>query len=341
MKLNNGRIVTSGEEPYFIAEVNTSHFGDIEIAQQLVQSAKETGCDCVKFQSWSAESLYSNTHYERNPIAKRFVQKFSLTPEEQQHLASFSNHKGISFASTPYSAKEVDFLLERCDVPFIKIASMEINNTPLLKYIGATKSAIVLSTGMADIEEIDGAVEALLSTNNSQLCIMHCVSIYPAENETINLNNILLLRERYPGIDIGYSDHTLGYEVPIASVALGAAIVEKHFTLDSKRIGMDNQMAMEPEDFKTMITQCKSAWKSLGSRTRQVSNDELTQRRNMRRSIVSARTIPKGKKIEYSDLAFKRPGDGYPPSQLNQVVGKIAKQDIGGDEVIYPSQIST
>ena len=244
MKLNNGVVIENHGRPYFIAELNTSHFGKVETAMEMIDAAKAAGVDCVKFQSWSANTLYSNTYYRQNPVARRFVDKFSFGPEKLKQLADYARTRGIAFASTPYSTDEADFLLKECAVPFIKIASMEINNLPYLEYIARTGSAIILSTGMADQEEITRAVRCIREAGNENVAVLHCVSIYPAEPSTINLNNMLTLRQLYQGLPIGYSDHTVGIETPIAAVALGAPIVEKHFTLDSKKIGMDNQMAM-------------------------------------------------------------------------------------------------
>lgn len=339
MKLNNGVLIENYAKPYFIAELNTSHFGKIEIAKEMIDAAKQAGCDCVKFQSWSASTLYSNTYYRQNPVAKRFVDKFSLSPDELRILADYAQNTGIAFASTPYSRQEVDFLIDQCAVPFVKIASMEINNYSLLDYVARTGSAIILSTGMADHDEISRAVQCMSTAGNQNVCLLHCVSIYPAEASTINLNNILTLRDTHKGLAVGYSDHTVGIETPIAAVAMGAPVIEKHFTLDAKKIGMDNQMAMEPEAFRTMIQSCNAAWAALGSHERVVSEAELAQRRNMRRSIISRRTIPAGSVIELMDLDFKRPGDGFSPAEIEQVVGKKAVHDIAPDEVIYSTMI--
>jgi len=336
MKLNNGRVISQSSKPYFIAEFNTSHFGSVETSKEMIDAAIEVGCDCVKFQSWNTETLYSDTYYKQNPISKRFVKKFSLSPKELKELAIYAESKDIGFASTPYSEDEVDFLLNDCKAPFIKIASMEINNIQFLRYIARTKSAIILSTGMADFQEIEVAVEAILAEGNENLTILHCVSIYPAEPEITHLNNLITLKNRFPSLQVGYSDHTIGFDVPVAAVALGATIIEKHFTLDSSLIGMDNQMAMEPAEFKKMITSCNISWASLGSFDRHVSKDELDQRINMRRSIVSKVDIKSGQTIKNEDIQFKRPGDGFPPTEVDKVVGRQSKVDISADTVIYP-----
>jgi len=339
VELNDGRLIDNFCQPYFIAEMNTSHFGDLGIAMRMVDMALEAGCDCVKFQSWSAESLYSKTYYKNNPIARRVVDKFSFSLDDQKKLSDYARMRGVAFSSTPYSREEVDFLVKECAVPFVKIASMEINNYSYLEYIGKTGSAILLSTGMADAHEIQSAVDCIESTGNRRLCILHCVSVYPAAPEIINLNNMPEMRRLYPQCPIGYSDHTIGLATPVAAVALGAAVIEKHFTLDASRIGMDNQMAMEPGLFADMVTACKTAYVSLGNSSRSVLDSELAQRVNMRRSIVSKREIARGGVIGINDIDFKRPGDGFSPGQVGEVVGRVAIQDIGSDEVIYPSMI--
>jgi len=340
MKLNDGVIIENHGNPYFIAELNTSHFGNVDIAKDMIVAAKEAGSDCVKFQSWSASTLYSNTYYRQNPVAKRFVNKFSFSPEQLKGLADFAREHGIAFASTPYARDEVDFLLDHCGVPFIKIASMEIDNLPYLEFVARSGAAIILSTGMADENEIERAVRCIGAAGNNNLCLLHCVAIYPAEPSTINLRNMVTLRQNYPNLVIGYSDHTLGVATPIAAVALGAPVIEKHFTLDAGKIGMDNQMAMEPDEFASMITSCRNAWQALGLHERVVSEAELAQRRNMRRSVVACRAIAAGTVVTTDDLNFKRPGDGYSPAQVDQVLGRKAAQDIAADEVIYVTMLA-
>lgn len=340
MKLNCGRIIGVDREPYFISELNTSHFGSVDTARQMIDAAHEIGCDCVKFQSWSVSSLYSETYYRRNPVARRFVDKFAFSPENLKELSNYARSRGIAFASTPYSREEVDFLLHECNVPFVKIASMEINNYSYLEYIAKTGSAIVLSTGMSDEQEIQRAVDCIRSAGNDSLCVLHCVSVYPADVSIINLNNIKMLQRLFPDLSIGFSDHTLGQSTAIAAVALGAPIIEKHFTLDSKRIGMDNQMAMEPNEFGELIAACRDAWRSLGSERRVLTEVEQEQRISMRRSIVSKRYIREGAIISIEDVDFKRPGDGFNPSEIGSVVGTTAAKNIPADEVIYPSMLN-
>lgn len=338
--LNNGHELNDFSVPYFIAEVNSSHGGDLDKAKAMVQAAKSAGADCVKFQSWSPETLYSTSYYKNNPIAKRFVKKFSFSPEQLKEMSDFCSSIDIDFSSTPYSKDEADFLVNECKVPFVKIASMEINHHDYLEHIGKTGSAIILSTGMAEMEEIVAAVNVIKATGNTNICVLHCVSVYPAPDEMINLNNIYTLRTEIPDTVIGYSDHTIGSAVPVASVAMGVPVIEKHLTLDKSDIGMDNKMATEPDDFADMIALCKSANVALGAFERTLDEEETQQRLNMRRSIVSTRDLKVGETINPDDICFKRPGDGFPPTHAEQLIGKTLSRDVPADHVIYPDDIS-
>lgn len=337
--LNDGKIVSDYGRPYIIAEVNSSHNGNVETARQMIDAAVAAGCDCVKFQSWSAKSLYSKSYYKKNPIAERFVRKLSLTPDQLKEMADYCGEKGIGFSSTPYSEEEVAFLAEECRVPFIKIASMEINNLGFLRYIGNKQLPVILSTGMAEMEEVERAVRALEETGNRQIILLHCVSIYPTKVETVNLNNILGLRERFPDYPVGFSDHTLGSAAAIAAVALGAAALEKHITLDSKKIGMDNQMAMEPGALRELVLDCRNIQLALGSKKRTVLPEEYTQRRNMRRSVIAVRDISEGEILKKEDLDVKRPGTGIPPERMEELIGRITKCKIEADTVIEESDL--
>lgn len=334
MILKNGRSIINGGEPYIVAELNSSHNGKVAIAKEMIDAAKACGCDAVKFQSWSAESLYCRNYYDQNPISKRMVSGFSLKPEELLELSEYCNDIGIDFSSTPYSNEEVDFLIERCKAPFVKVASMDINNLPYLRYIAQKNVPIILSTGMATVEEIETAVAEIENAGNDNICILHCVSLYPVEAQYVNLNNMVMLKEKFPKYAVGYSDHTIGNEVACASVALGAALIEKHFTLNNKKIGWDNQMATEPVDMKELVVRCHRVQKSLGSYERKFTLDELEQRNKMRRSIVAAVDMTEGHAITEEDITAKRPGDGISVSEYKNIVGRILTRDIQRDRLI-------
>ena len=335
---NDGTVIENYGRPYVIAEVNSSHNGDIEVAKRMIDAAVETGCDCVKFQSWTTDTLYSKTYYDKNPIAKRFVDKLSLSPDELKQMSDYCKLKGIGFSSTPYSCQEVDFLVQ-CNVPFIKISSMEINNLEFIEYIGNKQIPVVISTGMADDNEIRAAIKTLEKTGNKNIAILHCISIYPAELTKINLRNITWLEEEFPQYAIGFSDHTIGDSAAIAAVALGASVIEKHITLDSKKIGMDNQIAMEPQDLIVFTQKIRDISLALGSIKRIVTPEEYDQRLKMRRSIVATRDIEAGEIITKGDLTYKRPGDGIPPDKAEKIIGHKAKQKIQKDTIISVADI--
>jgi sialic acid synthase SpsE len=332
--LNNGRIIGSNLEPYFIAELNTSHFGDIDKAKKMIDMVKECGGDCVKFQSWSEHTLYSDEYYKQNPIAKRFVKKLSMGEQQLKNLSEYSRSIGIDFASTPYSNEEANFLIEECKVPFIKVASMDINNYPFLRHLAKLKSSIILSTGMADIEEIVKAVEVLELAGSENICVLHCVSIYPVAPAFVNLKNISTLQQVLKRQPIGYSDHTLGIDVGLASVALGACVIEKHVTLDKSIIGMDNQMAIEHDELNKLIQGIKNVHLSLGQSDRVVSADELEQRKKMRRSLIAKIDLNPGDILNEENLGAKRPGTGISVNEWDLYLGKVVNKKIGKDSII-------
>lgn len=339
MKLRDATVLGDFNKPYIVAEVNTSHFGNMEIAKKMIVQAKEAGCDCVKFQSWSADSLYSQTYYAENPIAKRFVNKFAFSEAQLVEVAEYSKKCGIAFSSTPYSRQEVSFLLDKCDAPFIKVASMDLNNYPYLDFIARTGAPIVLSTGMGELEEIHRAVDTIEKAGNKKICILHCISIYPPEISTIRLKNILGLRKEFPDYPIGFSDHSIGVEMATAAVALGACLIEKHFTLDRSKIGMDNQVATEPEEMATLVRNCHNVQIALGGPERILLPAEIEQRKKMRRSIIAVKHLKAGTKLTANDLDAKRPGTGLPPEKISNLIGKTLLRDIEGDTLITEADI--
>lgn len=326
--------MTNLTEPYFIAELNTSHFGDIEIAKAMVNSCKSAGVDCVKFQSWSEETLYADSFYKENPISKRFFKKYALSEADLNVMLQHCRNIGIGFSSTPYSESEVDFLVNDCKADFIKVASMELNNPDFLDYIARKHVRTILSTGMGTIEEIKRAVDIFKSNEHKQLTLLHCVSIYPCPADSCNLHNIRMLKDEFPDLDIGYSDHTVGFEAAIASVALGARVIEKHFTLDNTKMGFDNQMATQPDEFKNMIDHCRLVSKQMGNYNRILTEEEIAQRKQMRRSVVAAHSLQKGHILKREDVVFKRPGTGISPDHILSFLGRPINQKIEAGDII-------
>ena len=211
---------------------------------------------------------------------------------------------------------------------------MDLNNYAYLRYIAKYGMPIILSTGMSQMDEIRNAVSVIEEEGNKRLCLLHCVSIYPPEIDTIRLNNILGLRDQFPEYPIGFSDHTLGVEVPSAAIALGACMIEKHFTLDKTKIGMDNQMALEPEEMFQLVEYCNNVHKAIGGKERIVFQAEMEQRKLMRRSVVSSKDLKAGKKLVKTDLDVKRPGTGFIPSKLNDLIGRTLIRDVEKDTLI-------
>ena len=339
IKLNDNRIIGDFQKPYIVAELNTSHFGNISIAKKMILKAKESGCDCVKLQSWSSDTLYTQKFFNNNSISKKFFDKYSLNNLQLKKLSIYSKKMGISFSSTPYSEEEVDFLVNECNPAFIKIASMDLNNHLFLKFIAKKNTPIILSTGMGTIKEIEKAVRLLAANGQKNICILHCVSLYPLEPKIANLKNITMLRNKFKNIPIGYSDHSIGTTLPISSIALGACLIEKHFTLDNKKIGMDNQMATEPNDMFKLTSESLITFNSLGTEKRSLSKKEIDQRKKMRRSIFAKLSISKNEKITKEKIILRRPGEGISPDKILKILGKKVKRNIKKNSLLKMSDI--
>jgi N-acetylneuraminate synthase len=341
--INDKKIVNFGK-PYVIAEIGANHNGDMEIAKKMIDSAVECGADAVKFQSWTKNSLVSESEYRNNQTyddspkkhfgsLREMVEKYYLREEEHRVLNDYCHSKGIVFCSTPFSTAEVD-LLEELDVPFYKIASLDINNYQLLTYVASKQKPILLSTGMSTISEIEKAIKVINETGNKQVVILHCISIYPPKPDDIHLNNISMLREVFPNCVIGFSDHTLGTSVPIASIALGAAVVEKHFTIDKEMPGWDHEISADPQELKYIVSEGEVISKALGNYHRTVSEAEEAKKGKFRRSIVASRTLKKGHIITEADIAYKRPGTHISPDKSQYVIGRVLNRDVSYDDLL-------
>ena len=335
--------------PYIIAEIGANHNGDINLAKKMIDSAIECGCDAVKFQSWDKKSLISNTGYKQNIVfdgskkkhfgsLEEMVEKYYLRKEQHFELKNYCNSLGIEFCSTPFSAKEID-LLNELDVEFFKIASMDINNYPLLQYVAQFNKPILLSTGMSSLSEIEKAVTIMEKQGNSKIIILHCVAIYPTENKDLNLKNITMLQNTF-GYPVGFSDHSLGFVAPLASVALGACIIEKHFTLDKDLPGWDHEISANPVEMKKIVEGSKMIYESLGNFERTVSKFEEEKKKVFRRSIVLNKNLKTGDIIREEDISLKRPGTGFSPDKIKFVVGKMLKRDFEADCLLTEDDIA-
>jgi sialic acid synthase SpsE len=332
-------------EPYIIAEIGANHNGDIDLAKKMIDSAVECGCDAVKFQSWTPDSLIAKEEYDRNQSyddgdggkkhfgsLKEMVGKYYLRPEQHFELNEYCKNKGVDFCSSPFSNSEVDLLM-KLEVPFFKIASMDINNIPFLKYMAKTMKPIVISTGMSTLAEIETAVKTVNEEGNNDIILLHCISIYPPKDEDIHLRNITMLQQAF-NLPVGFSDHSFGSSIPLASVVLGACLIEKHFTLDKEYPGWDHAISANPEEMKIICHDSKKINAALGNLYRTVSKDEEEKKAKFRRSIVSAKPMKKGTIITENDIVYKRPGTGIPPNEYGYVVGRKLNCDLEADEVL-------
>lgn len=343
VQLKSGIIAADYKQPYIIAEIGANHNGDMDLAKKLIDSAKLCGCDAVKFQSWTPNSLICKDEYNRNQeyndspkkhfgSLKEMVEKYYLRPEQHIDLKKYCDGIGITFISTPFSIKEADFL-EKLKVPFYKVASMDINNLLLLEHVAKKNKPIVLSTGMATLAEIENAVKTIESKGNYQIILLHCIAIYPPIYEDINLNNIPMLRQTF-GYPVGFSDHSIGISIPLASVALGSCVIEKHFTLDKDMPGWDHAVSANPDEMKVIVEESRNIVKALGSFRRTVSQTEEEKKLKFRRSIVASANLHKGHKLTYKDIGVKRPGIGIPPDGLDYVIGRKLNKNKKSDELI-------
>jgi N-acetylneuraminate synthase len=329
-------------EPYIIAEIGANHNGDMDLAKKMIDSAVECGCDAVKFQSWTPKSLIAKEEYDRNQSyddspkkhfgsLKEMVEKYYLRDDQHVELKEYCKAKGVDFCSSPFSNEEVD-LLVKLGVPFLKIASMDINNIPFLKYAAKTMKPLVISTGMSTLSEIETAVNTVKSEGNNNIVLLHCISIYPPKDKDIHLRNITMLQQAFD-LPIGFSDHSFGASIPLASVALGACIIEKHFTLDKDLPGWDHEISANPVEMKTICEDSKKIAAALGNVFRTVSEEEEQKKSKFRRSIVSSKKLKKGDIITETDLAYKRPGTGIPPNEYSYLIGRKLNTDLEEDSL--------
>lgn len=323
-----------------IAEAGVNHNGDINLARQLVDKAKEAGADIIKFQTFKLDSIVSKfaemADYQKDNIGivesqKEMLKKISLPYEAFVELYKYCNKKDIQFLSTPFDIESIHFLNKI--VPFWKIPSGEITNYPYLVEIARTGKPVVMSTGMCELQEIDEAIEVLKNNGTTDITLLHCNTQYPTPYKDVNLRAMETLRERYK-VKVGYSDHTKGIEVPIAAVALGAEVIEKHFTLDKNLPGPDHKASLEPDELVAMVRSIRNIEEALGSPNKTVSDSERENIAVARKSIVAARNIKKGESLTVDNLTTKRPGTGISPMRWNDVLGTKAVRDFVEDEVI-------
>lgn len=324
-----------------IAEAGVNHNGDLGLALKMADAAKAAGANIVKYQTFRPEELASRyadkasyqketTGAEESQIA--MLKKLTLPPEGYRQLKRRCDQIGIGFVSTPFEQTSVAFLNE-LDMPFWKIPSGEVTNLPYLLAIAKTKKPVVMSTGMCEMEEIQAAMDVLRNNGTPKITLLHCNTEYPTPYSDVNLRAMETMRERF-GVDVGYSDHTPGIEVPIAAAALGAVIIEKHFTLDRSMEGPDHRASLEPHELAAMVAAVRHIEKALGDGEKTVSPSEAKNRDIARKSIVARRTIVRGELFSEENITAKRPGSGVSPMRWFEVLGAAAARDFAEDELI-------
>lgn len=327
---------------FIIAEAGVNHNGDINLAKKLIDAAAQSGVDAVKFQTFSAElSISKHTKkaaYQKNSADDgetqfEMVKKLELTYDEFRELKEYCDKKGVLFLSTPDEIESADFLSALQDI--FKIGSAEITNLPLLRHIGALGKKIVLSTGMASMDEIANAIEILIKagTKRSDITLLHATTEYPTLMEDVNLRAMVTIGSAF-NVDYGYSDHTLGIEVPIAAVAMGAKIIEKHFTLDKAMEGPDHQASLNPQELNDMVKAIRNIQTALGNGIKTPTKNELRNIDVCRKSIVARTKISKGDIFSSDNLTVKKPGDGLSPMLWDSVINQRATRDYEKDELI-------
>lgn len=323
-----------------IAEAGVNHNGSLEVAKQLVDVAKAAGADVVKFQTAKLDSLvskfapmaeYQKENTKTDQAQKDMLSKLLLPYEAFVELAEYCKDKGIEFISTPFDIDSIHFLEDK--VRFWKIPSGEITNYPYLVEIAKTNKSIIMSTGMCDMEEVESAIKVLRENGAGEIVLLHCNTQYPTPYEHVNLNAMFALKERF-GVEVGYSDHTMGTEIPLAAVAMGATVVEKHFTLDRNMEGPDHKASIEPDELAYMVQAIRNIEVSLGDGKKCPSDSEKANIAVARKSIVASRKIAKGELFTKENITTKRPGNGISPMRWNEVLGRRAVRDFEEDELI-------
>lgn len=326
---------------FIIAEAGDNHNGNFELALRLVDQAVEAGADCVKFQTFVTEQVISKfaekAEYQKENTGSEetqfeMVKRLEMSFDQFREIQQYCKKKGILFLSTPFDLESIDFLQE-IEIPFWKIPSGEITNLPYLEKIAATGKDIVLSTGMCTMDEISEAIAVLRDKGAGKITLLHCNTEYPTPYCDVNLRAMNTLKERF-GVDVGYSDHTKGIEVPIAAVACGAKIIEKHFTLDKNMEGPDHKASLEPEELKQMVQAIRNIEIAMGSKEKFTTESEKKNKDIARKSIVAARDIKRGEIFTEQNLAVKRPGMGISPMRWHELVGTKAVKDFKEDEMI-------
>ncbi|MEI6080151.1 MAG: N-acetylneuraminate synthase [bacterium] len=328
---------------FIIAEAGVNHNGDLSIAKKMIDVAKNCGVDAIKFQTFKAEKLvskfakkaeYQKQSTDKNESQYEMIKKLELDVGAHKELLAYSKKRQIMFLSTPFDLDSID-MLNDLGLKIFKISSGDMTNLPYLRKIGALGKKIIMSSGMSNLNEVKEAVAVLVKagTPKADIVVLHCNTEYPTSYSDVNLMAMLTIKKELD-ITIGYSDHTLGIEVPIAAVALGATVIEKHFTLDKTMQGPDHKASLDPTELASMVRAIRNLELSFGNGEKVPSKSELSNMKIARKSIVAIKNIKKGDKFSENNIGVKRPGDGISPMKWDTVLGLTAKKDFAEDELI-------
>lgn len=326
---------------FIIAEAGVNHNGSIELAKRLIDEAARVGADAVKFQSFRAEKLVTDAaqkaDYQKETTGKaesqfEMLKKLELDYEKHRELMDYADKRKILFLSSPFDPESID-LLDELGLSLFKIPSGEITNYPYLVKIARLEKKVILSTGMADLGEVEDAIEVLESNGCKDITILHCNTEYPTPMADVNLLAMKTMEKAF-GLPVGYSDHTLGIEIPVAAAAMGASVIEKHFTLDKTMPGPDHRSSLEPHEFSDMVLAIRNIELAMGDGRKKASSSEGKNKEAVRKSIVASREIKAGELLTEENLTVKRPGTGLSPMLWNQVIGRKAFKEFKKDECI-------
>ena len=326
---------------YIIAECGVNHNGNVKTALKMVDAAKDAGCDCVKFQTFKAENLVTlnapKAKYQlenTNGIDSQFqmLKKLELDDKCFQMIYEYCRAINIDFMSTPFDIKSVD-LLEDLGVKIYKMSSGDITNKQLLQYVAKKNKPMIISTGMSTLEEVREAVDWIEQVGNSNINILHCTSNYPTSYDDVNMKAMLTLKKEF-SYPIGYSDHTNGWVIPVMAVAMGAKIIEKHFTLNKEMEGPDHKASLDTDELKNMVDSIRIVERAMGNGIKKPFESEISTRDVARKSIVLACGVKKGNLLTKDNMEIKRPGTGIPPKYIDELVGRTIRRDMGREEIL-------
>ena len=343
----------SGKYPYIVAEIGGNHNGDVELGKRMIREAKACGADAVKFQLYRRCDLWTEDHlkelndglvklenvsaWETKELGLKdiFAQVDKFAVQEKEHIEFFdcARECGIDYGTSTFTKKDVDFCIDQ-KVANLKVASCDVTNLDLIEYVISKDYPAHIALGMASLAEIEAIVNLIPEKCRHNVTLLHCVSLYPPKDKLLNLKFIETLRRTF-GMAVGYSDHTLGFEIPLAAVAMGASVIEKHFTLDKNMPGWDHRVSADPAEMKIICSASKRIADALGDGIKRVSDDELAKRKKFRRTIATARALKAGEEIRYEDILFKRPGTGIPADKYKDIIGRHVCRDIEANKTLF------